>query len=199
MNYLAHLSLAYPEDHLIAGNYIGDLITKKEEKELNALFIEGVLFHRWIDTFSNNSESLHEINKFLYPAVHKYAPVVSDIFCDFLLYKSWHQYFPISYQDFSNYNYSILKEYSQYMPLRVSRICQNMVEHKWLEQYQSLEGIHQVLLRTNKKLKFSVDLSTALPVLLENQEHFSELFIKFYDDCLRNKDTWTNLQNEGKL
>ncbi|MBK8244685.1 MAG: hypothetical protein IPK88_14750 [Saprospiraceae bacterium] len=49
MNFLAHFVLSYPNRELMVGNYILDLITKKEEKLLHATFIDGVKMHLWID------------------------------------------------------------------------------------------------------------------------------------------------------
>jgi acyl carrier protein phosphodiesterase len=198
MNYLAHLSLAYPDPGLIAGNYIADLINRKEEKNLHKDLISGVLFHRWIDDFSNNSEALSEINRAFHSLIHKYAPVASDIICDYLLILSWEQHVEIPFTEFSEYNYKTLLRYSELMPERVSIICKNMVRHKWLEQYQSLAGLEQVLKRTNQKTRFLVDLTLVLPVLIKNQERFVNLFNEFYSECKMRSKEWLNLQNELK-
>lgn len=80
MNYLSHLSLSYPNPGLLGGNYIYDLLNYSESKQINSFFHEGIQLHKWIDNFSNNSEHLKEINSYLHPVVHKYAPVASDIF-----------------------------------------------------------------------------------------------------------------------
>jgi acyl carrier protein phosphodiesterase len=198
MNYLAHLALSYPDPGLIAGNYLGDIITRKETKTLNPILLPGLEFHKWIDSYSNNSIPLKEINNDFHPLIHKYAPVASDIICDYLLYLSWKRYYTISFQDFSDYIYKSLQQYSEMMPARIAIICNNMIDHKWLSQYQSLDGLESVLRRTNKKTKFPVDLTLILPVLNTNKDKFILLFNEFYADCKKQSEKLVTLQNEGK-
>jgi acyl carrier protein phosphodiesterase len=198
MNYLSHLALSYPDAKLIAGNYIGDLITHKEINELHPLLANGLKLHRWIDHYSNNHPSLLEINKAFHETVHKYAPVATDIICDHILHSSWRNHFEISYSMFSEYNYKALNEYSDIMPERIASICKNMVKHQWLRQYESLEGLEIVLRRTNQKTKFPVDLTLVIPVFLNSQSEFTDLFNQFFYDCKKESLVWINLQNETK-
>lgn len=198
MNYLAHLSLAFPDPASIAGNYIADLLTRYEEASLHPLLKQGLKMHRWIDTYSNNDEYLLQINKEFHPVIHKYAPVATDILCDYLLFLSWDKYFDISISEFSELNYKILEEYSGIMPERISTICLKMVQHRWLLQYQSLEGLEEVLKRTNQKTSFDVDLTTVLPVFKSKPELFIELFNSFYSKCKFEIADWLILQNEVK-
>ncbi len=198
MNYLAHLALAYPDADLIAGNYIGDLVTYKELKALHPSLLHGLKLHRWIDHYSNNHPKLLEINKALHDSVHKYAPVASDIICDYMLYCNWQKHFEISYSGFCEFNYHTLNEYTDIMPERIAAICKSMINHRWLQQYESIEGLEHVLHRTNQKTKFPVDLRLVIPVFLKNQSEFTDLFNLFYLDCKKESILWINLQNETK-
>ncbi len=84
------------------------------------------------------------------------------------------------------------------MPARVMPTCQSMIEHDWLTQYQSLQGLEMVLKRTNKRTSFEVDLTHGLSVLESNIESFSSSFNFFYEDCRRQSINWLSLQNARK-
>jgi acyl carrier protein phosphodiesterase len=196
MNYLTHLSLAYPDPELITGNFIADLIGKKDEATLNPIFKRGVLHHRWIDHFSNNHITLSEMNKMFHPYIHKYAPVGTDIICDHLLTILWHKYFEINFEAFAAYNYSILESAAAFMPKQVKPICINMIQHQWLNQYLSMEGLNEVLQRTSKKTSFKVNLALILPLVEEHKVKLLELFREFYEDCSKQSKVWISLQNE---
>ncbi len=198
MNYLAHLALSYPQQSLLCGNYLGDLITKNEEQTLHPDFAKGIQFHRWIDTFSNNHQDLENINKNFHIAVHKYAPVLTDIICDHLLYNSWHYFYTVPFNDFKSSSYTILENHLNLMPERISRICKNMIEHDWLSQYQTIEGLELVLKRTNKRARFDVDFTKGLSILEAQIDILSALFASFYKDCKNQSIRWLNLQNGEK-
>lgn len=198
MNYLNHLSLAFPDHELIAGNYIADLLTYNEYKQLIPTFEQGIQLHRWIDTFSNTHLSILQINKYFHNTLHKYAPVATDILCDYLLYLNWDLYFNLPYEQFAEFSYASLKNSSIRMPSRIAAICQKMIHHDWLMQYQSLDGIEQVLSRTSKKARFYTDLTLALPVFKTHQDQIQKLYLHFYSDCQKQSDQWLNLQNEMK-
>ncbi|HEX5624760.1 MAG TPA: ACP phosphodiesterase [Saprospiraceae bacterium] len=196
MNYLAHLALSYPEPDLIGGNYLFDLVTPAEAKELHPYFERGVRLHKWIDHYSNQDPHLREMNRYFHPVVHKYAPVASDIICDHLLFLSWQNHFHIPFKGFAEDNYAILLESTRWMPQRISTICVRMVEHRWLSQYESIEGVRQVLSRTNLKTQFPVDLLQVIPVVEEHLQHFQDLFDRFFQQCLAERNQWISLQNE---
>ncbi|MBK9728484.1 MAG: DUF479 domain-containing protein [Saprospiraceae bacterium] len=198
MNYLSHLSLSYPNPGLLGGNYIYDLLNYSESKQINSFFHEGIQLHKWIDNFSNNSEHLKEINSYLHPVVHKYAPVASDIFCDHLLFLQWDQYFKFTFEEFENTTYQILGEVMQFMPDRIANICLNMTTHRFMSQYKNYEGLENVYVRMNKKTKFPVDFRLVLPVLAKNIDLFQQLFGYFFKECNAKVQAQINLQNETK-
>ncbi|MDQ3142024.1 MAG: ACP phosphodiesterase [Bacteroidota bacterium] len=198
MNFLAHVALAFPDPNFVAGNFLADLIQKKDDQLLPNSILSGVIMHRWIDHYSNNHESLRIINKLFQPAVRKYAPVAGDIICDYFLFKNWTQYYPMSYRDFTEKIYHILLEMVPQFPTHTQAITVRMVEAKWLNQYTSLTGINEVMNRMNKKAKFKVDFTTTLPIIEENERVLDENFNRFYKDIQNALGAAFTLQNEAK-
>lgn len=198
MNYLIHLSLSHPRDFLVPGNFICDLMSYKEAKVLPSLFEPGIAFHRWIDHYSNNHNALSTINELFHPVVHKYAPVVTDIIADHLMYNSWNKFMTIPFPEFELYIYNILNNCTSMMPSRIEKLCNRMITHNWLSQYKTIEGLEQVFTRLNNRLKFEADLTTSLPILQQHYEIISTLVNHFYSDCHLEANKWINLQSEKK-
>lgn len=198
MNFLAHLNLAYPSEHLIAGNYICDFITKHEETEIHQSLHDGIKMHRWIDQFSNNHEDIFQINKYFHPYIHKYAPVGTDIVCDYILYKNWDLHNFKSFENFQVNCYNKLLQMLEFMPLKIGDICSKMVHEKWLLQYTNLEGLENVCLRMNKKAKFPVDFRRILSTVETHEEQLADCFNRFYVACKKETAILFNPQNGMK-
>ena len=85
MNYLAHAFLSLEDADLLAGNYLADLMHPKDVVELSPGVMRGIELHRFIDSYTDQHPEVRSCTRILHPVVHKYAPVVIDIYYDFLL------------------------------------------------------------------------------------------------------------------
>ncbi len=198
MNFLAHLNLAYPDSLLMAGNFLCDFIKKPDESRIHPDLLEGIKMHRWIDSYSNNHLAIYQINSFFRPYIHKYAPVGTDITCDYLLFKNWESHNVEAFDPFQEQSYYLLKQQIKLLPENVQPICKKMIEHQWLNQYSHIEGLKTVFQRMNQKAKFPVDFTLILNVIQENEDQLSEHFNSFYADCRRLSTEYFNLQNERR-
>lgn len=198
MNYLVHLSLSYPYDRLVPGNFVFDLLNYQEAKSISPVFQQGIKFHKWIDHFSNNHHALRSVNLIFHDAVHKYAPVVSDIVADHIIYLHWQDLMPLPFDEFENHLYDIISSSQDLMPLRVKQICSQMIAHRWLSQYKTKKGLEEVFNRLNNRLRFPTDLTRVLPVLHQQEEEIQLMVCKFFRDCQKEAVQWINLQSEMK-
>ncbi len=198
MNFLAHLILAHPDRDLMVGNYLGDLVHKKEVPFVPENFHQGINLHRFIDHFTDNHPSVDQINLIFRPAVGKYAPVASDIVMDYFIYKNWNIFNTIEYVDFEESVYQLLNETYASFPDSAADVTQKMVAGKWLKQYQSIEGMTDVMRRMNRKAKFSVDFEKCIAVMQVNEDKINEHFLCFYEDMGIECQYWINLQNAAK-
>ncbi|MBK9107948.1 MAG: DUF479 domain-containing protein [Saprospiraceae bacterium] len=199
MNYLVHLSISYPFPDYVPGNFIFDLLPRQNKNKPLAILQKGIQLHKQIDHYSNNHPSLQEINKSLHPFVHKYAPVASDIICDYLLYRLWVPNISTEFDEFANWNYKILMECLDVFPEKLQTSTRMMIEHKWLYQYTSINGLLNVLTRMNSKLRFEGDLTKVLEPLSKNEKYYLELFQSFYTDLRELSNLWIIPQSEMKL
>ncbi|MFN8281345.1 MAG: ACP phosphodiesterase [Saprospiraceae bacterium] len=198
MNFLAHFVLSYPDQELMAGNYIADFLSKKEQNQLDAILLPGLQMHRWIDHYTDSHARISDLNSFFRPVIHHYAPVATDIVMDHLLYRRWNDYMSVPYEDFSEYAYSTLLRFEYLFPERPRSIAQKMIQGRWLTQYQSIEGLTDVMIRMNQKATFDVDFTKTIPVLENNMYEISRLFASFFTMARAASMEWISLRNEGK-
>ncbi len=174
----------------MAGNFIADLINKKEQ---NALILElqnGVEMHQWIDQYTDSHSNISSLNKYFHPVVHHYAPVVSDVVMDYFLYKNWDEYMDISYQEFTIIAYQSLHDNEIFFPDKPRALMKRMIEGDWLQQYKSLDGIHFVMNKLNQRIKFKGDLTTSIPIVKEYESKMNKLFIEFFQEAIIGADDW---------
>src|SRR5690606_18079231 len=110
MNFLAHLFLSFDDEHLLVGNFIADDIANQEVKTLPESIQKGVVLHRKIDSFTDKHPKVLESARFLYPLHSKYAPVLLDVFYDFLLANNWEKYAEEPFEVFVQKTYLTLQE-----------------------------------------------------------------------------------------
>ena len=198
MNYLAHLVLAYPYQNLMVGNYLADFIQKRDEKNILADFLPGISFHRWIDNYTDHHATVDELNVIFRPAVHKYAPVATDIVMDYFLHFNWSLVMEVDYDVFAEKIYDLLKLKSMDFPEPAQTITHRMIQGSWLDQYKSMEGLADVMNRMNRKAKFDVQFENTLEIVQSQHDKLNALFLHFYQDISREAVSWLNLRNEMK-
>lgn len=198
MNYLAHLVLAYPHPNLMVGNYLADFIQKRDEKNILPVYHPGISFHRWIDNYTDHHATVDELNVIFRPAVHKYAPVATDIIMDYFLHLNWNLFMGIDYDEFAEKTYALLRLKSIDFPEPAQTITHRMIQGLWLNQYKSMEGLADVMNRMNRKAKFDVQFENTLEIVHLQHDSLNALFLKFFQDIRREAVLWLSLRSEMK-
>ena len=95
MNHLAHFVLSNNDDDLAIGNFVADFITNRQLPNFTEGVQRGIWLHRAIDAFTDSHPVVKQSTKRLHPFHHKYAPVIVDIYYDFLLAKNWDKFYQL--------------------------------------------------------------------------------------------------------
>jgi acyl carrier protein phosphodiesterase len=185
MNYLAHIFLSNKDPKIMMGNFLGDLIKNREYKALPEELKRGVELHRKIDSYTDNHHIVEKGVKIIQPYHGKYAPVVVDIYYDYLLFKNWDKYTDDSIQDFANWAYQVIEEHIDYVPERNQGKVTMMAKHNWLLSYGQLDELHQTFLRVKKRARYDSHFETATQHLQENYEVLNSDFNDFFPDLLQ--------------
>lgn len=199
MNYLVHLSLAYPHAEYIPGNFVFDLLPRAYKMKYPSSLHTGIQLHKIIDHYSNNHPAMFQFHSGFHPYVHKYAPVASDIVSDYLMYRSWDLYMTIDFNSFTQWIYTNLNRHLGEFPELAQVQTRNMIESNWLYQYRTVDGLEKILRRMNAKLRFEGDLTKVLVPFSSNEKFYLNLFEWFYADMKSYCNDWISLQSGRKL
>ncbi len=182
MNFLAHTYLSFGEPGLIVGNYLGDFVTNKMMHTLPMEVQSGVMLHRSIDSYTDRHPVVKEGTKMLHPTMGKYAPVVLDIYFDYLLSKFWEDYEEVSLTAYCKHSYKVLMEYQSVMPDIISDRAERMVADRWLENYQHYRGLERVFGFLSRRARFESNLGDAPAVLKGLEGPLGSVFNRFFPD-----------------
>ena len=152
MNFLAHVFLSRHDRELMLGNFLGDLIRPAELPTLDARVQDGVRLHRAIDHFTDQHPLVRAAVARIRPEHGKYAPVVVDVWYDFLLIRHWSLACDDeSFSDFRARAYAQLRASLDQVPPRLRDRVRGMIRADWLAVYGTILGLSDTFQRLEKR------------------------------------------------
>lgn len=182
MNFLAHLLLTPKDEALLLGNYLADFLKKRHLQQLPDQVIKGIKLHRKIDTFTDKHPLMLKGARRLYERHHKYAPVLMDVYCDYILAQNWDTYSDLSIIDFTQSVYQDLENQIAIIPPPFDKRTINMIQHDWLLSYTTLEGIADTFERMKRRVSKPEWLDTAVASLEQHYDDLNDEFNQFFPD-----------------
>ncbi|MBI1224176.1 MAG: DUF479 domain-containing protein [Bacteroidetes bacterium] len=184
MNFLAHIYLSGPDENLIVGNFLADFISNKEVAKLPASFQKGVQMHRQIDSFTDKHPMVKQSAKRLHAAHGKYAPVILDVFHDFLLAQNWGKYSSQSLELFAADVYEVLLRHLPIMPEFLHDRLPRMIADDWLVRYGTEDGLRFTFSRVKLRSSAPQFFENAVESLATYYHEFDEEFNAFFPDVI---------------
>ena len=92
MNYLAHIFLSGDDRRVQIGNFVGDAVKGRAYENYPLGFREGILLHREIDDYTDHHPVVREVVDMLRGGFGRYSGVLTDIYFDHLLARSFQSY-----------------------------------------------------------------------------------------------------------
>lgn len=194
MNYLAHAFLSLEDANLLAGNYLADLIHPDDLDGLAPSVMKGVSLHRFIDSYTDEHPAVKSCTRLLHPTVHKYAPVVVDVYFDFLLEKNWEELSDDSLSRFREWVYEQLTANAE-IPEKYRPRMLRMIESNWLTRSSTYDHLHQSFLYIERKTSFPSNLSKASLALKQDEETFERHFLDFFPELVTEVKQWVYNQS----
>jgi len=176
LNFLAHQYLSFDNESLMVGNFIADTIRGKDFEIYPEQIKQGILLHRFIDTFTDCHPLVLDTRKKLYPYFGKYAAVVQDVYYDHFLAVDWPLYHPLPLPAFAKKVYTLLQSRNEVMNMKALRTLHFMELHGWLENYAHLSGIDRSLKGLSRRATFLSNMENSLEPL---RLHFDEMKLHF--------------------
>lgn len=184
MNFLAHLFLSGGNDDLLVGNFLADYLSNEQVRRYPAPIQEGVRLHRAIDSYTDKHPEVLKGVRRLYEAHGKYAPVVIDVFYDYLLSVNWLRYSAQPLPEFCREAYGVLADHLDIMPPGLQRHLPMMIADNWLQSYGSHNGLAIAFSRMKMRASRPKYLDGALESLILHFEALNEEFNAFFPDVI---------------
>lgn len=184
MNFLAHIYLSGDNDLVKIGNFMADGIRGKQFENYPPEIKKGILLHRFIDTYTDAHPVFRKSTKRLHPNYHHYAGVIVDIFYDHFLAKNWTRYSEESLADFTIRFYQSLQENFEILSPKTQAMAPHLITHNWLLNYQTIEGISQILTQMDSRTQNISKMRFASTELITYYTEFEQEFATFFDDLI---------------
>jgi acyl carrier protein phosphodiesterase len=182
MNFLAHQYLSFESPPVMAGNFMADSIRGALSIHLPDEVLLGIKVHRFIDSFTDTHPVVLESRALLYPYFSKYAGVVQDVFYDHFLALDWKHYHPETLPAFAKKVYSTLVHYEPILNEKAKRTLLYMSKHRWLEGYESADGVNRALSGLATRASFPSNMQNSIPALEANFEALKKAFDVFFPE-----------------
>ncbi|HNT20011.1 MAG TPA: ACP phosphodiesterase [Saprospiraceae bacterium] len=181
MNHLAHLLLSGDQKDWMVGNFITDFLKPSEQRSLPPSVREGIRLHLFIDRTVDEDPDYRESIRMIRATQGKYAPVVADIYYDYLLHLHWDRYsdhsFPVFRQDAYR---TLIRHLPENVNENLAGRVRQMIERDFLESYSSPEHMPGTFSMLKRRVHFENALDRAagdferlLPQLIR---HFNLVF-----------------------
>lgn len=184
MNFLAHLFLSCEREELLLGNFLADYINNKQVRQYPEPIQEGVRLHRAIDSYTDNHPEVLKGVRRLYKKHRKYAPVVVDVFYDYLLSFNWASYAEKPLEDFVSEVYQVLDDNLELMPETLKKHLPMMIADNWLQSYGSHNGLAVAFHRMKRRTSRPEYLDGALESLILDFDDLNQEFNNFFPDVI---------------
>lgn len=184
MNYLAHLYLSGKNEKILVGNFIGDYVKGNKFLQFPSAIRNGILMHRYIDTFTDNHPRFKEAKQPLLEDFGLYSGIVIDLFYDHFLALNWKKYSDIPLREFSKNVHAILLSHFVYLPARVQGFLPRLIQSRRLESYATQKGIYNSLDIMSRYTSLPANAKAAIQILKTNQPFFEKNFEEFMAEMI---------------
>ncbi|CAM3911172.1 acyl carrier protein phosphodiesterase [Flavobacterium branchiophilum] len=180
MNFLAHIYLSNNNDLIKIGNFMADGIRGKHFETYPKDIQIGIVLHRAIDTYTDAHPVFRQSKHRLHQDFGHYSGIIVDIFYDHFLAKNWSQFSDEKLSDYVQNFYQSLYTHWDFLNDKTKHLLPYMKVQNWLESYQSLEGLHQILVQMDKRMQNESNMSAAIAVLKKYYNEFETEFFEFF-------------------
>jgi len=184
LNFLAHLYLAGPDDGLIIGNFIADMVKGKAYQNFPQPIQNGIIMHRQIDSFTDNHPVFRQTKQRIQKEYGLYSGVVVDIYYDHFLAHHWADFSEEKLAQFVCKKYRLLIKNFRVLPKRARYILPFMVRQNWLLNYAQLPALEKIFERMDYRTQYLSGMKTAVQTLEKNYRSIEEDFLIFMPEII---------------
>ena len=182
MNYLSHLFFSQRTPESFTGNLMGDFKPSEQlTQNLPHAVLLGIENHRLVDRHTDSYQAVRDLRTQFSKEKRRYAGVITDICFDYFLIKHWSDYTSMPFADFSKQAYQGLSDCKVMMPPRMQSVVGNIIKHRWLEQYATLEGIDHTINMVSKRLRFDNNMAQSRAEIERLYSNIETVFFSLFE------------------
>jgi acyl carrier protein phosphodiesterase len=178
MNFLFHMALSGDDPQLLVGNFMGDFVKGPLEDRFSPGIRRGVLLHRRIDSHAETDPFFRASRQRLDPLYGLYRGVLVDLFYDYFLVNSWHQWCDEPLDAYLTRTRRIIEAHRGSLPPAMHRLVPVIFE-ELLPSYGSVAGIATALARISRRVQRPNPLAGGESELLRHHDGLSADFQAF--------------------
>lgn len=162
------------------GNLMGDFRRNLDMDALPNEIILGIKNHHFVDKQTDVSKEVKQLKTLFSPQRRRYAGVIIDLALDYFLIKHWSKFSDQAFSEFTQDSYAGLKQCTQFMPSRMQRVVSLMIEHDWLANYSTLDGIDMSINQVAKRIRFKNNMAGGIVEVSDNYQEFDQAFLSLF-------------------
>jgi acyl carrier protein phosphodiesterase len=184
MNYLAHLFLAQPTADSAFGNLLGDFRRGTALPNYSRAILNGLNNHYLVDKYTDAHPVVLGAKRLFIAPHRRFAGIALDVVFDHFLILHWREFATQELGVFCLQNYDLLEQRLDIMPKPMQQVVGNMIEHQWLEQYESLDGVAFALEKIAQRIRFKNTFANAIDDLTQHYGQLNEAFQAFFPQLI---------------
>ena len=167
----------------MTANLFGDFVKGRDLSAYEPKIQQGILLHRAIDTYVDQSETVLKLMRKLYQRLPKVSSVAVDLFFDHLLAKNWNQFHPIPLDQYLEQFYQEIKLSEQLYSAEFIFTMNKLIEYNWISHYPTLYGLDKSCQGVSRRISFPNELKNGKTVFIEHQQEITETFYQFMEEA----------------
>ena len=184
MNFLAHIFLSKDDPEIKIGNFIADSVRGKDFSKFPDRVAQGIMLHRYIDTYTDKHAIVRSSKDLIRENYGHWSGVIVDIYYDHFLAANWSDFHPEPLEAYVQRFYDLLKDNHDILPKKVQGFMPYMLEHDWLTNYATVEGISRIFQQMNHRTKGKSSMDTAPTALVQNYNALESHFRAFMKELV---------------
>lgn len=159
---------------------MGDFVKGNRYKIYSPAIQQGILLHRFIDTFTDKHELVFNAINLFKPSFRLSAGVFVDIFFDHYLANSFYIGGDLSLDSFTKNIYTLIELHTHILDEKMNTFFAHMKYYNWLYNYKSLEGIEKTIHGMCKRYPRLGDAELAMELFHVHYFQLEEIFNAYF-------------------
>ena len=164
---------------------ISDFVKGKKKFDYPVAIQNGIMLHRYIDTFTDEHEATKEAKQVFRPAYRLYSGAFVDVVYDHFLATDENEFTEQSLFSFTGEVYSVLNINTQWFPEHFALLFPYMKQHNWLFNYRTRLGTYKSMGGVVKRAAYLTESETAFQLFEQHYQLLKECYHHFWKDLKR--------------